>query len=198
MEWRDATTQEQVYRPRNPRASPLYRCVCKHADELRDAGHIHRLVEDETLDRFLDCGDLHKGFAWVHCDTCGRGYLRLLSYKTRCFCLSCHQKRMLIYGEWVEEEVLAPVPQRRLPALARLPGARFRRLSPPWQRDKLRAAHRGAGCRRADPAPPGGLQPPVTRCPVWVELGLQPHPQRCLLLGAKESSARASNAYPTT
>jgi hypothetical protein len=57
MERTDATTQEQVYRPRNPRASPLYRCVCEHADELREAGHIHRRIEGETLDRFLDCGD---------------------------------------------------------------------------------------------------------------------------------------------
>jgi len=29
------------------------------------------LSNDETLDRFLDCGDLHKGFARVHCDACG-------------------------------------------------------------------------------------------------------------------------------
>jgi hypothetical protein len=34
-------------------------------------GHIHRRVEDETLDRFLDWGDLHKGFARVHCGECG-------------------------------------------------------------------------------------------------------------------------------
>jgi len=30
-----------------------------------------------------------------------------------CFCPSCHQKRMLIYGEWVDEEILAPVPHRQ-------------------------------------------------------------------------------------
>jgi hypothetical protein len=90
MERKDATTQEQVHRPRNPRASPLYRCVCEHADELREAGHIHRRVEDETLDRFLDCGDLHKGFARVHCDACGHEYLLPFSCKTRCFCPSCH------------------------------------------------------------------------------------------------------------
>jgi len=47
MERTDATTQEQVYHPRNPRASPLYRYVCEHADELREAGHIHRRVEEE-------------------------------------------------------------------------------------------------------------------------------------------------------
>jgi hypothetical protein len=102
-----------VYRPRSPRASPLYRCVEDHAEELREAGHIHRRVEDETLERFLDCGDLHKGFARVHCDQCGHEYLLPFSCKTRCFCPSCHQKRTLIYGEWVEEEVLAAVPHRQ-------------------------------------------------------------------------------------
>jgi len=49
----------------------LYRCVQDHAEELRESGHIHRRVEDETLERFLDCGDLHKGFARVYCDQCG-------------------------------------------------------------------------------------------------------------------------------
>jgi hypothetical protein len=35
------------------------------------------------------------------------------SCKTRYFCPSCHQKRVLLYGEWVEENVLAPVPHRQ-------------------------------------------------------------------------------------
>ena len=30
--------------------------------------------------------------------------------KTRCCCSCCPQKRQLLYGEWVEENVLAPVP----------------------------------------------------------------------------------------
>ncbi len=109
----DATPACAVYRPRNPQASPLYQCVRRHADELREAGRIHRRVEDQALERFLDCGDLHKGFARIHCDECGHEYLLAFSCKTRCFCPSCHQKRMLIYGEWVEEEVLAPVPHRQ-------------------------------------------------------------------------------------
>ena len=77
----------------------------------------------QVLERFLDCGDLHKGFARIHCDNCGDGYLLAFSCKTRCFCPSCHQKRMLVYGEWVQEAVLAPVPHRQfvftLPKLLR-------------------------------------------------------------------------------
>ena len=35
------------------------------------------------------------------------------SRAARYFCPSCHQKRVLAYGEWVEANVLAPVPHRQ-------------------------------------------------------------------------------------
>lgn len=57
----------------------------------------------------------------------------MFSCKTRYFCPSCHQKRMLAYGEWVEDEVLSPVPHRQyvftLPKLLRPHYHRRRRLS---------------------------------------------------------------------
>ena len=119
-----------IYRPRNPRASPLYQCVRRHSHDLDAAGLVHRPVEAEILERFLDCGDLHKGFARVYCDQCGHDYLLSYSCKTRYFCPSCHQKRMLAYGEWLEDNVLAPIPHRQyvfsLPKLLR-PFFRYRR-----------------------------------------------------------------------
>jgi len=61
--------------------------------------------------------------ARVYCDHCGHDYLLAFSCKARYFCPSCHQKRMLAYGEWVEDNVLAPVPHRQyvfaLPKLLR-------------------------------------------------------------------------------
>jgi hypothetical protein len=99
------TQHGAVYRARNPRASPLYQCVRRHYDELEAGGAIHRQVERRVLDRFIDCGDLHKGFARIYCDDCGHDYLLAFSCKTRYFCPSCHQKRMLSYGDWVEEFV---------------------------------------------------------------------------------------------
>jgi len=36
-----------------------------------------------------------------HCDACGHEYPLPVSCKTRRFCPSCHQKRMLVHGEWV-------------------------------------------------------------------------------------------------
>ena len=92
-------------------------------EELRAAGKIRRPVEERVLKRFQDCGDLHKGFARIHCDNCGHDYLLAFSCKTRYFCPSCHQKRMLAFGEWIQEQVLAQVPHRQyvftLPKLLR-------------------------------------------------------------------------------
>ncbi len=87
-------------------------------------------LEAEVRKRFLDVGDLHKAFARVYCDQCGHDYLLAYSCKTRYFCPSCHQKRILAYGEWLENNVLAPVPHRQyvfaLPKLIR-PFFRHRR-----------------------------------------------------------------------
>ncbi len=102
-----------LYRPRNPRASPLWQCASRHAGELRAAGALRRAVEEQALERFLACGDPHYGFARIYCDACAHDYLLAYSCKTRYFCPSCHQKRVLLYGEWVEQNVLAPVPHRQ-------------------------------------------------------------------------------------
>ena len=52
--------------------------------------------------------------------------------KARYFCPSCHQKRVLAYGEWIEQNVLAPVPHRQyvftVPRMLRPIFSRRRRL----------------------------------------------------------------------
>ncbi len=79
-------------------------------------------IADE-LRRASECGDPHHGFARIYCDGCGHDYLLAYSCKTRYFCPSCHQKRVLLYGDWVEANVLEPVPHRQyvftLPKLLR-------------------------------------------------------------------------------
>jgi len=50
-----------VYRPRNPRASPLWQCARRHAKELREAGRLRRAIEQRVIERFLECGDPHHG-----------------------------------------------------------------------------------------------------------------------------------------
>ncbi|MGH9577449.1 MAG: transposase zinc-binding domain-containing protein, partial [Terriglobales bacterium] len=85
----------------------------RHGGELRETGRFQRAVEERTIERFIECGDPHHGFARIHCDACGHDYLLAFSCKTRYFCPSCHQKRVLLYGEWVEENVLEPVAHRQ-------------------------------------------------------------------------------------
>ncbi len=101
------------YRPRRPRASPLWQCVERHAKELHAAGRSRRAVEARVIERFIECGDPHYGFARIYCDACGHDTLLAYSCKTRYFCPSCHQKRVLLYADWVEENVLAPVARRQ-------------------------------------------------------------------------------------
>ncbi|MGH8764557.1 MAG: transposase zinc-binding domain-containing protein [Burkholderiales bacterium] len=87
-----------IYRPRRPRASPLWQCVSRHLPELRAGGRVRRAVERNVLERFLECGDLDRGFARIRCGGCGHDLLLAFSCKTRYFCPSCHQKRVLAYG----------------------------------------------------------------------------------------------------
>ncbi len=81
------------------RASPLWQCAQHHGKELREAGRFQCAVEERTIERFLQCGDPHHGFARIYCDACGHDYLLAFSCKTRYFCPSCHQKRVLLLVE---------------------------------------------------------------------------------------------------
>ena len=80
----------------------------RHAIELRLEGGFRRRVEENVIGRFLACGDPQHGFARIYCDHCRHACILAFSCKARYFCPSCHQKRVLAYGEWVEANVLAP------------------------------------------------------------------------------------------
>ena len=110
-----------VYKPRNPAASNYFQCVAAHWEELEPAwddlyqrqyGYFRPYVK-EVMPRFLDCGVLHNGFARVRCLDCGHEYLLAFSCKRRHFCPSCHQKRVVEFGEWLCAEVLKSVPHRQ-------------------------------------------------------------------------------------
>ena len=122
----------RVYRPRKSRTTALYKCAARHSPELKASGRFGRRVEANVIARFLECGDPQHGFARVYCDQCRHGYILAFSCKARYFCPSCHQKRVLAYGEWVEANVLAPVPHRQyvftVPRLLRPLFARRRAL----------------------------------------------------------------------
>jgi len=121
-----------VYRPRDAHASPLYRLVEDHFDELervwderyeREHG-FWRPVVRHVVEQFLDCGDLRCGFARLWCPTCRKDLLLPYSCRRRCFCPSCHQKRTLLFAEHVDQEVLGDLPVRQyvvtIPKMLRL------------------------------------------------------------------------------
>ncbi len=70
------------------------------------------MLEAQVIERFIECGDPHYGFARVYCDACRHDYLLAYSCKPRTFCPSCHQKRVLLYAGKLAN-VLAPVPHRQ-------------------------------------------------------------------------------------
>jgi hypothetical protein len=78
-----ASSRGGVYHPRNPRASPLWRCAQRHSEELREAGRFQRAVEESAIEHFIACGDPHHGFARIYCDACRHEFLIAYSCKTR-------------------------------------------------------------------------------------------------------------------
>jgi len=109
-----------VYQPRKPQTSQYYQCVEDNFESLDQVyddrfatryGFFRPYVK-QVIYRFLDCGILHNGFARVKCEDCGHEFLLGFSCKRRHFCPSCHQKRVVEFGEWLCEEVLRAVPHR--------------------------------------------------------------------------------------
>ena len=87
--------------------SQYYQCVEDHFETLeqvhdeqfaRQYGFFRPYVR-RVIYRYLDCGILHNGFARVKCSDCGHEFLLAFSCKRRHFCPSCHQKRVVEFGE---------------------------------------------------------------------------------------------------
>jgi len=88
-----------VYRPRHPQDSDYYRCVEDFFETFiqiyndqfsRQYGFWRPYVEQVIYVcpsgyRYLDCGDLHNGFARVKCKDCGHEYLIAFTFKRYCF-----------------------------------------------------------------------------------------------------------------
>ena len=116
-----AVVQRALYRPRRPRESPLYRLVEDLFDTLLDVqeerfepqlGRLRHAAR-RALEHFLDCGILDQGFARIVCERCKAEFLVAFSCKTRYFCPSCHAKRLEVWADWLEHELLYAVPHRQ-------------------------------------------------------------------------------------
>ena len=111
----------KMYRPRNPEASPFFTLVRDHFDEFErvceerfqpNYGYWRPVIRT-AIDKFLKCGDLREGFARVRCPDCGKEFFVAFSCRQRCCCPSCDQKRALLLGMRLAEEVFAPVSHRQ-------------------------------------------------------------------------------------
>ena len=109
-----------VYQPRTPRNSAYYQCIEHnfesfeqvYEDRFERQYGFSRAYLTRVIYRYLDCGDLHNGFARIKCRDCCHEYLLAFSCKRRHFCPSCHQKRVVEFGEWLCQEVIKAVPHR--------------------------------------------------------------------------------------
>jgi len=67
----------------------------------------------DVIYKYLDCGDPHFGFARIKGNDCKHEYILPFSCKRRHFCPSCYQKRVVEFGEHLNEEVLEKVQHRQ-------------------------------------------------------------------------------------
>jgi hypothetical protein len=110
-----------VYRPRQPRASPLWQLLDRHFDEFERVYDdryqkrygFWRPVIARTVDKFLACGDLHEGFARIRCPRCRHEFFVAFSCRRRCLCPSCHQKRALVIAHHIARDVCGAVAHRQ-------------------------------------------------------------------------------------
>ena len=91
------TAPAGVYEPRDPRASSLYALVEDYYEEFERVYDDRyqqqygrwRPVIGEVMRKYLECGDLHRGFARLGC--CGCRYQAILAYSCKC----------RLYAEWM-------------------------------------------------------------------------------------------------
>lgn len=87
----------KLYKPRNPKKTGLWQCIDKHFSEFiadyeknyqKKYGYFRPIIE-EVVKKYIECGDIKKGFARVRCPECAHEYLLSFSCRGRWFCPSC-------------------------------------------------------------------------------------------------------------
>ena len=70
---------------------------------------------DKHVQGLLVCGDYSKGVARIQCENpeCGHEYFRPFSCKKFYLCPSCTQKRAILFGEHIVNDVLLKLPHRQ-------------------------------------------------------------------------------------
>ena len=102
-----------VYRPRDPRKTPLFRLLEAHYEPVKlyweqrfEARYgFFCSFWDRAVARDLDCGIWDNGFARIRCDTCRHEMLVAFSCKQRGLCPSCSAKRGAELGAFLIDHV---------------------------------------------------------------------------------------------
>ena len=108
------------YRRREPELGDLHRIVRSWfpaaealiRERLGEDVHLPRFVH-RAVEKYLDCGQLSKGFIRVRCKDCGDDRLVAFSCKVRGLCLSCDGRRMADEGAHLVDHVLPKAPYRQ-------------------------------------------------------------------------------------
>ena len=106
------------YRPRNPRASPLFQLFETHYETVKAVWEERFERQygfwqgrwDRAVAAYLDCGLFESGFAIVRCPVCKAEFHVAFSCRCRGLCPSCSAKRAAIFSEMLEHQILADVP----------------------------------------------------------------------------------------
>ena len=107
-----ATHAVAAYQRREPELSALYQTVLQHGETFL-AEHTVPAFVARAFRRFLDCGQLPRGFLRVVCSACKHESLVAFSCKDRGFCPSCTARRAAQTAAHLVDEVIPHVPVRQ-------------------------------------------------------------------------------------
>ncbi|MCF7688517.1 MAG: transposase [Cephaloticoccus sp.] len=102
------------YRPRHPRASPVWQVFADHWPTYQRTLASHHPHLDHTVSAFLRCGDFRAGFTRWRCPDCAHEFLLAFTCKQRGLCASCHQRRTLTLAGSISGDLCIPVPHRHI------------------------------------------------------------------------------------
>ena len=88
---------------------------CFRSESRQKHNDAHHLRGTAASGECATCGDYLQGIARIRCTNpeCGHDYFRPFSCKGFYLCPSCGQKRTLLFGEHLTNEVLLNLPHRR-------------------------------------------------------------------------------------
>lgn len=78
-----------------------------------DFGRLRLPLISGAAEAFDACGDWENGIARIRCPDCGFDYFRPFSCKSFFLCPSCGQKRTLLLGEYLADDLLLRLPHRQ-------------------------------------------------------------------------------------